>query len=79
MASHYVFFDNVDGVQVDYVDFDARILGVAAFQGTMAVTDSLANTSVECISEELRGLERGDDVWIDPEVPFRLWVSWAGL
>ena len=78
VASHYVFFDSVDGYHTGYVDFDAPILGIAAFQGTMAATDYLANTSVEYLSEELRGLERGDEVWIDPEDPFRLWVSWAG-
>lgn len=78
VASHYVFFDSLSGVQLGYVDFDARILGVAALQDTMAATDFLANTSVRYISPELRGLERGDRVWIDPDDPFRLWVYWAG-
>ena len=78
VASHYVFFDSLDGFHIGFVDFDAPILGIAAFQETMAATDFLANTSVTYISEELRGLERGDEVWVDPEEPNRLWVSWAG-
>lgn len=78
VASHYVFFDSLDGFHVGYVDFDAAILGVATLQGTMAATDFLANTAVTYISEELRGLERGDEVWIDERDPNRLWVSWAG-
>ncbi len=78
VASHYVFFDSLDGFQIGFVDFDAPILGIAAFQETMAATDFLANTKVEYISVELRGLERGDEVWIDEGDPHRLWVSWAG-
>lgn len=78
VASHYVFFDSLSGVHVGYVDFDAAILGIAAFQNTMAATDFLANTDVDYISPDLRGLERGDRVWIDPKNPQRLWVYWAG-
>lgn len=78
VASHYVFFDSWSGVQYGYVDFDAEILGVAAFQDTMAATDFLANTAVRYISPELRGLEPGDYVWIDEANPNRLWVYWAG-
>ena len=78
VASHYVFFDSVDGVQIGHVDFDSPILGIAAFQDTMGATDFLANTSVIYIGTTLRGLEEGDFVWIDAEDPFRLWVYWAG-
>lgn len=78
VASHYVFFDSLAGIHYGYVDFDAQILGVAAFQGTLAATDFLANTSVNYISTELRGLEDGDIVWIDEKDPQRLWVYWAG-
>jgi len=78
VASHYVFFDSFDGYHMGYVDFDAPILGVAALQDTMAATDFLANTQVTYISTDLRGLERGDLVWIDEDDPHRLWVSWAG-
>lgn len=78
VASHYVFFDSIDGTQYGYVDFDAPILGIAALQESMAATDFLANTSVTYLSLELRGLERGDQVWIDADDPFRLWVYWAG-
>jgi hypothetical protein len=34
---------------------------------------------VNYISRELRGLERGDYVWIDKDNPDRLWVYWAGF
>lgn len=78
VASHYVFFDSLSGVHVGYVDFDAPILGIAAFQDTMGATDFLANTDVRYISTELRGLEQGDYVWIDEDLPDRLWVYWAG-
>lgn len=78
IASHYVFFDSYDGVHAGYVDFDAPILGIAAFQDTMAATDFLANNKVNYISTELRGLEQGDRVWIDEQNPSRLWVFWAG-
>ena len=44
----------------------------------MAATDFLANTSVIYISPDLRGLERGDYVWVDQSDPNRLWVFWAG-
>jgi len=78
VASHYVFFDSLSGIHIGTVYFDAPILGIAAFQDTMAATDFLANTSVNYISEELRGLEQGDQVWIDKDDPNRLWVYWAG-
>jgi hypothetical protein len=44
----------------------------------MGATDFLANTDVDYIGTELRGLEQGDHAWIDEEDPFRLWVLWAG-
>ncbi|MEM7188526.1 MAG: hypothetical protein AAF439_02860 [Pseudomonadota bacterium] len=78
VASHYVFFDSLAGIHQGYVDFDAPILGVAAFQYSMAATDFLANTKVTYVSPELRGLERGDYVWVDRDDPKRLWVMWAG-
>lgn len=78
VASHYVFFDSYSGIHEGYIDFDAPILGIAAFQDTMVATDFLANNSVNYISTELRGLEPGDYVWIDQNDPFRLWVFWAG-
>ena len=78
VASHYVFFDSLSGVQYGYVDFDAPILGIAAFQASMGATDFLANNDVTYISTELRGLEEGDEVWIDQDDPNRLWLYWAG-
>lgn len=78
VASHYVFFDSLQGTHIGFVDFDAPVLGVAAMQNTMGATDFLANTNVNYISTELRGLEQGDYVWIDEKDPHRLWVYWAG-
>ncbi|MDJ0994677.1 MAG: hypothetical protein QNI90_13960 [Dinoroseobacter sp.] len=78
VASHYVFFDSFNGSHYAYVEFDAAILGVAALPATMDATDFLANTAVNYISTELRGLETGDYAWIDEENPNRLWVLWAG-
>jgi hypothetical protein len=78
VASHYVFFDSLSGTQYGYVYFDAPILGIAAFRNTMANTDFLANNGVNYISAELRGLEEGDQVWVDSEDPNKLWVYWAG-
>jgi len=78
VASHYVFFDSLDGIHHGFVYFDAPILGVAAQRDTMGATDFLANTSVDYISTDLRGLEQGDHVWIDPDDPHKLWVYWAG-
>jgi len=78
VASHYVFFDSLNGEHIGYVDFDAPILGIAAYQDTMGATDFLANTSVTYVSTLLRGLEQGDLVWIDKDNPSRLIVFWAG-
>ena len=78
IASHYVFFDSLDGIHYAYVDFDAPILGVAALPHTLDATDFLANTQVNYIGTDLRGLEPGDYVWIDEDLPSRLWVFWAG-
>lgn len=78
VASHYVFFDSVNGVHYGWVEFDAPILGVAALPASMDATDFLANTQVNYISTDLRGLEQGDYVWIDEDNPARLWVYWAG-
>ena len=78
VASHYVFFDSINGVHIGTVVFDAPILGGAAYEDTMFATDFLANTNVEYLSLHLRGLEDGDQVWIDEDDPKRLWVYWAG-
>ncbi|MEP3347659.1 MAG: hypothetical protein ABJN34_04750 [Litoreibacter sp.] len=78
IASHYVFFDSLNGIHLGYVDFDAPILGIAALPQSMNDTDYLANTSINYISTDLRGLEPGDQISIDPDDPNRLWVYWAG-
>ncbi|MBT8411497.1 MAG: hypothetical protein KJP02_06855 [Octadecabacter sp.] len=78
VASHYVFFDSVQGSHFGYVEFSTPILGVALTQSSMSATDHLANTTVTYLSPDLRGLETGDEVWIDDEDPHRLHVLWAG-
>lgn len=77
VASHYVFFDSYSGAHYCFVDFDAPILGIAAYQDTMGDTDFLANTSVAYTGTNLRSLEKGGPVWIDDKNPTRLWVYWA--
>ncbi|MEM6825454.1 MAG: hypothetical protein AAF566_10095 [Pseudomonadota bacterium] len=78
VASHYVFFDSFNGIHFGFVEFDSPIQGIAARPASMDATDFLANTDVNYISTDLRGLEQGDHVWIDDDNPFRLWVYWAG-
>jgi len=77
VASHYVFFDPTGGRQTGSVEFDAPIYGVATAKATMAASDDLANTLVTYLNPGARGLEAGDKVWIDPDAPFRLHVSWG--
>lgn len=78
VASHYVFFDpGFAEAQRGSVSFDSVILGVAAQADTMKATDFLANTDVLYLNPVLRGLENSDAVWIDPDDPFRLHVSWV--
>lgn len=77
VASHYVFFDPGWGAfQTGYVEFDAPILGVATSQETLKASDFLANTDVVYLNPILRGLEWEDRVWIDPDDPHRVRVSW---
>lgn len=78
LASHYVFFDSRDSNHFAYVTFDAPIIGVATQRATLAASDDLAGTAVRYVSPALRGLETGDEVWIDPENPHRLFLLWAG-
>ena len=78
VASHYVFFDSLNGVQIGWVRFDAPILGVIGQEGTLFASDDLGHPAVTYISIYLRGLERDDIVWIDPDDPAKLWMRWAG-
>ncbi|SMX33387.1 hypothetical protein [Octadecabacter ascidiaceicola] len=78
VASHCMFFDSINDTQFAFVEFDAPILGIAAYQDTMGATDFLARTKATFIGERLRGLEENDEVWIDPDRPDRLYVLWAG-
>lgn len=78
VASHFVFFDSVDGLHHAYVEFDADVLGIAVLPQSLAATDALANTGVIYLNPPLRGIEHEDRVWIDPENPRRVWLYWAG-
>jgi len=78
VSSHYVFFDSLDSSQFGFVQFDGPILGIALSQGTMAATDHIGHPAVTYLSPDLRGLETGDEVWIDETDPTRLYVLWAG-
>ena len=70
VASHYVFFDSHSGAHYGFVDFDAPILGIAAYQDTMGATDFLANTSVTCTGTNLCSLEKA--VWSGLTIRTRL-------
>ena len=78
VASHYVFFDPEFGTpQSGFIEFDATILGIATSTQTLQASDFLANTEVTYLNPILRGLEWEDNVWIDKENTFRLWINWA--
>ena len=55
-----MFFDSCSGVHYGFVDFNAPIVGIAAYQDTLGATDFLANTSITYIGTNLRGLEKGE-------------------
>jgi hypothetical protein len=76
--SHYVFFDSLDGSHFAVVQFETPILGIALTQATMAASDHLGHPHVTYLNPGLRGLETGDEVWIDAENPTRLFLLWAG-
>jgi hypothetical protein len=78
VALHSVVFDGTGGRQRGWVLFDAPILGVATSPATLAVTDALAGVETLWLGDDLRGLEREDRAWIDPQDTRRLWVDWAG-
>lgn len=78
VSLHHVLFDGTGGRQRGWVLFDAPILGVATAPETLAQTDPLAGTQTLYLGHDLRGLEQGDRVWIDPADRRRLWVDWAG-
>lgn len=77
VASHYVFFDpRRPTTQTGFVDFDAPIFGVATRTAFLAASDFLLANNVEYLNPNLRGLEGGDSVSIDPANPNRLLVDW---
>ena len=64
VASHYVFFDPVNGRLVGTVQFDSVVLAILTSTTTLLNTDYLANTGVNYLNPGLRGLEQGDVVTI---------------
>lgn len=78
VSLHSVVFDGTGGRQRGWVLFDAPILGVATSPASLAATDALAGVGTLFLGHDLRGIEDGDRVWIDPAEPRRLWVDWAG-
>ena len=65
VASHYIFFDPGPTLQViGTVDFDSDVLAIITSTRNLADSDFLANTGVNYLSPENRGLEAGDSVTI---------------
>ena len=64
VASHYIFFDPVDGHIRGTVNFDSKVLGIITSTGNLAASDYLANTGVNYLNPAARGLEAGDSVTI---------------
>lgn len=61
VASHYVFFDPLNTLQMKgTVTFDSKVLGIFTSTSTLSATDFLANTGVNYLNPGLRGLEAGD-------------------
>lgn len=79
VASHYIFFDpDARITQTGFVDFDAVIFGIVTSTELLLASDFLANTGVNYLNPDLRGLEAGDDfVMIDPGNPNRMLVDWV--
>lgn len=76
--SHYVFFDSLDGAHFATLLFETPILGVATTPESLAATDAYGRLGVVYLAPRLRGLETGDEVWIDEDDPRRLFLLWAG-
>src|SRR5450432_547390 len=65
VASHYIFFDPGPSLQViGTVDFDSNVLGIITSTVNLAASDFLANTGVNYLNPDARGLEAGDSVTI---------------
>lgn len=65
VASHYIFFDPVNGSIDGTVDFDSDVLAIITSTGFLLASDFLANTGVTYLNPGLRGLEAGDSVTIN--------------
>jgi len=66
VASHYVFFDPGPSQSIiGTVNFDADVLAIITSTINLANSDFLANTGVNYLNPELRGLEPGDAVTIN--------------
>lgn len=82
VASHYVFYDPPGELlspqsQIGFVDFDAPILGIITKKDNLDQSDLLLNNNVDYESPDLRGLEGGDSVSVDPSKTHRLRVNWS--
>ncbi len=77
VASHYIFFDPQANSQEGWVQFDSMILGVLTLTDSLAASDYLANTGVNYLNPDLRGLEPGQDsAWVLTAQPNRVYVNW---
>lgn len=76
--SHYVFYDppHPHMGQVGYVDFDRPVVSVVASNASVRETVEYGLDIVRYRGDPARGLEAEDQVWIDPQNPFRVWTSW---
>jgi len=76
VASHYVFFDpDGDATQEGWVNFDADILGIIYDRTLLDASDYLANTDVNYLSPELRGIESGDFAWFTDSTVYVNWKA----
>jgi hypothetical protein len=64
VASHYIFFDPVNGSIDGRVDFDSDIVAIITSTARLTASDFLANTGVTYLSPGARGLEGNDQVTI---------------
>lgn len=80
VASHYIFYDPGPVRRlIGWVEFDADVIAVITSRDNLADSDYLANISATFLDPNLRGLEGGDSVTIDPNNSKRiLWNTRAG-
>jgi hypothetical protein len=65
VASHYIFFDPGPSQHViGTVNFDSDVLAIITGTANLAASDFLANTGVNYLNPNNRGLEAGDSITI---------------